>query len=163
MQNDFFQKKVKPIIKRQKLVVIISDALRYECGSELADEINQISKFNAKIEPMISMIPSYTQLGMASLLPHQKLSFDGTSDRIIADGIPTSGTENREKILKTYTKRPAKTMLAREFTHLKTTERRELIRDHEIIYLYSNKIDQAGDDKMTENEILKAVKAEKEQ
>lgn len=160
MQNDFFHKKVKPIIERQKLVVIISDALRYECGSELADEINRISKFTATIEPMVSMIPSYTQLGMASLLPHQKLSFDGTSDRVLADGISTSGTENREKILIHHSKKSAKAMLAREFTHLKTTERRELIRDHEIIYLYSNKIDQAGDDKMTENEVFKAARAE---
>src|SRR5690625_242061 len=160
MQRDFFRTIVRPILEKQKIVVIISDALRYECGVELAGEINKISKFKAAIEPMISSLPSYTQLGMASLLPHDKLSFEADSDRVLADGVSASGTDSREKILIYHTQRTARALQAREFTQMKTSERRELIRDHEIIYLYSNKIDKTGDDKMTENEVFNAVRTE---
>src|SRR5699024_8196369 len=50
MQRDFFKQKVHPILEKQKIVVVISDALRYECGVELAGEINKISKFQANLE-----------------------------------------------------------------------------------------------------------------
>lgn len=160
MQRDFFSKRVNPILERQKVVVIISDALRYECGVELAGEINMISKFQADLEMMVAAIPSYTQLGMASLLPHKELSFDGETDTVLADGWSTMGSENREKILNNNTQRTAKTLQAQEFLLMKTAERRALIRDYEIIYIYSNKIDKAGDDKVTEGEIFKATNEE---
>jgi len=56
--------------KKGKIYVIISDALRYEVGDELTSIIRQEDMFEATIEPAISMLPSYTQLGMASLLPN---------------------------------------------------------------------------------------------
>src|SRR5690606_25275714 len=75
MQNQFFAQRVDPILQKQKVFVIISDALRYECGKELAVEIAKENRFIAKLEPMVAAIPSYTQLGMASLLPHNQLAF----------------------------------------------------------------------------------------
>ncbi len=160
MQRDFFDAKVSPILEKQKIVVIISDALRYECGVELASEINRISKFNAELEMMVSVIPSYTQLGMASLLPHKRMSFAGESDAVLVDGLSSIGTESREKILQYNTQRTVKTMQAREFIQMKSADRRLIIRDCEILYLYSNKIDKAGDDKMTENEVFDAARQE---
>ena len=35
-----------------------------------------------------------------------------------------------------------------------------MIRDHDILYIYSNKIDKTGDDKMTEGEVFVAVRQE---
>jgi uncharacterized protein (TIGR02687 family) len=163
MQRNFFKDKVSPILERQKVVVIISDALRYECGVELASEINSISKFDAKLEMMIGVVPSYTQLGMAALLPHKRLSFDGESDTVLTDGLSSMGSDNREKILQYNTQRAALTMQAREFMQMKSAERRIAIRDNEILYIYSNKIDKSGDDKMTENEVFEAVRLEIEQ
>ena len=163
MQRNFFKDKVSPILERQKVVVIISDALRYECGVELASEINSISKFDAKLEMMIGVVPSYTQLGMAALLPHKRLSFVGESDTVLTDGLSSMGSDNREKILQYNTQRAALTMQAREFMQMKSAERRIAIRDNEILYIYSNKIDKSGDDKMTENEVFEAVRLEIEQ
>ncbi|NLN95591.1 MAG: BREX-1 system phosphatase PglZ type A [Bacteroidales bacterium] len=160
MQRDFFNTRVQPILERQKIVVIISDALRYECGVELANEINRISRFNAVLEPMVSTLPSYTQLGMAALLPHKSLSFADESDNILADGMMSVGSENREKILKNNTKRDVRTIKAHEFLQMKNPDRRLLIRDVEILYIYSNKIDEAGDNKMTEDEVFKATREE---
>ncbi|HZJ80037.1 MAG TPA: BREX-1 system phosphatase PglZ type A [Dysgonamonadaceae bacterium] len=163
MQHDFFDLKVKPILERQKIVVIISDALRYECGVELASEINMISKFDASLEVMMGMIPSYTQLGMASLLPHHSLSFANESDSVLVDGLSSMGAENREKILQYNTQRTAKTLKAQEFLLMKSVERRELVRDYEIIYIYSNKIDKTGDDRVTEGEVFDASRQEIDQ
>lgn len=161
MQRDFFKNKVSPILEKQKIVVIISDALRYECGVELASEINKISKFNAKLEMMVGSLPSYTQLGMASLLPHTRLSFDKETDTILADGLSTLGTENREKILVYNTQKRAKAILARDYIKkMKNEDRKDLNRDYEILYIYSNKIDKTGDDKMTEQEVFDAAREE---
>lgn len=160
MQRDFFAKRAAPILERQKVVVIISDALRYECGVELAGEINMISRFQANLEMMVAAIPSYTQLGMASLLPHNELKFDGESDTILVDGLSSMGSENRERILQYNTQRTAKTLQAQEFLLMKSADRRILTREYDIIYIYSNKIDKVGDDRVTEGEIFKATQEE---
>ena len=160
MQRSFFDVKVKPILNRQKVVVIISDALRYECGVELSDEINRISKFNSELDMMISAIPSYTQLGMASLLSHKRLSFEANSDNVLVDGLSSLGTDNREKVLQYHNQKNVKTIQARDFLKLKSAERREVIKSFDIIYMYSNKIDKVGDDKMTENEVFSAASQE---
>ena len=112
---------------------------------------------------MIGVVPSYTQLGMAALLPHKRLSFDGESDTVLTDGLSSMGSDNREKILQYNTQRAALTMQAWEFMQMKSAERRIAIRDNEILYIYSNKIDKSGDDKMTENEVFEAVRLEIEQ
>ena len=58
--------------------------------------------FEATIEPAISMLPSYTQLGMASLLPNKNIEFSGDEQAtVIVDGINARST-NREKILNNY-------------------------------------------------------------
>lgn len=160
MQNQFFAQRVDPILQKQKVFVIISDALRYECGKELALEIVKENRFIAKLEPMVAAIPSYTQLGMASLLPHNQLAFKEDSDAIVVDGISSQGTENRTKILLQNTGKRAKAMLAEDFKALNKTERTAEIKNHDIIYLYHNQIDKAGDDKMTESKVFEAVNSE---
>ena len=101
-QGKFFQKYISPKIdKKKKVFVIISDALRYESGKELLNRIQQEDRYECVIEPCFSMLPSYTQLGMASLLPHKELSFSKEKPEIIyADNVSTQGTSNRAKILK---------------------------------------------------------------
>ena len=56
------------------------------------------------VKYMLGLVPSYTQLGMASLLPNKEIRRDSkykdnNSDSIIVDGISSVGTENRGKIL----------------------------------------------------------------
>ena len=55
---------------KERTVVIISDALRYEVGYSLFRKLKADEKCKVKIEPMQSVVPSYTRLGMAALLPH---------------------------------------------------------------------------------------------
>jgi hypothetical protein len=53
---------VRPFLKKDtKVCVIISDALRYEVGDELLSLIRQEDRYDASLEPALSMLPSYTQ------------------------------------------------------------------------------------------------------
>jgi len=49
---------------------------------------------------MLGVLPSYTALGMASLLPHQRLAFKGNGSLdMTVDGQPSSTREQRAAIL----------------------------------------------------------------
>lgn len=68
-QANFFQNHVKSFTaKPQRLFVVISDALRYENGWQLCQEVQAEKRYEAEIDYMITGLPSYTQLGMAALL-----------------------------------------------------------------------------------------------
>jgi hypothetical protein len=78
-----------PIIKR--VFVIISDALRFEAAEELSRIINGRNKYEASLSTLLGVLPSYTKLGMAALLPHKSLAYkEGSSLNVTADGKPTS-------------------------------------------------------------------------
>src|SRR5690606_27494888 len=51
--------------RKERIVVIISDAFRYEIAKELVERFKFDEKIDAKMEPIIGMFPSYTSLGMA--------------------------------------------------------------------------------------------------
>ena len=51
---------------------------------------------------MLTLLPSYTQLGMAALLPHSSLSFQENGSVVLADGVSTMGKANREKICRKH-------------------------------------------------------------
>ena len=61
----------------RRAFVIISDAFRYEAAQELAAELNGKYRFEATLTSQLGVLPSYTALGMASLLPHKTLAYKG--------------------------------------------------------------------------------------
>src|SRR3546814_6935404 len=72
---DFYREQVAEYRRKdQKVVVIISDALRYEVAEQALREIRKLNRFDAELKPMVGVLPSYTQLGMAALLPHRQLA-----------------------------------------------------------------------------------------
>ena len=74
MQNKFYDHYIKPYNdKKDRIIVIVSDAFRYECAKELNDKLKVFGK-TSEIEYMQGLIPTYTKLGMASLLPNKILS-----------------------------------------------------------------------------------------
>ena len=74
-QTSFYADYVEPLVRDgdKKAVVIISDALRYEVADELGSRIRQEDRFDADLDAVLGVLPSYTQLGMAALLPHSTL------------------------------------------------------------------------------------------
>ncbi len=75
-QREFSTRFLQPqIAEGRKVFVIVSDALRYEVARELLDCILREDRWTAEIKPMLGVLPSFTQLGMAALLPHTTLGF----------------------------------------------------------------------------------------
>ncbi|MCJ7872101.1 BREX-1 system phosphatase PglZ type A [Phaeobacter sp. J2-8] len=157
-QTDFYRDQAAEYRRRdQKVVVIISDALRYEVAEECQREIRKLPRYDADLKPMISTLPSYTQLGMAALLPNQDLSLSGDS-AVSSFGEPTQGTANRQKILgKGRAGDQAKAMKAEDFMNMKADEGKALFRDHDVLYLYHNRIDIIGDKLATEDRVPEAA------
>jgi len=153
-QQDFYRERVEPFRKRgNKVVVIISDGMRYEVADELGSRIREEDKFDADLTAMVSTFPSYTQLGMAALLPHQTLAFDD-GDKVLVDGSPSDGTKNRGKILAAV---GGKAIQETEFMNLSKDDARALIRDNDVVYIYHNQIDKAGDDVSSEDRVFRAA------
>lgn len=157
-QQNFYHTHVKPLINsaiKRRVVVIISDAFRYEAAVELRDRINEKRYSEATLTSQLGVVPSYTTLGMASLLPHQTLEYKDTAgDDVFVDGKSTKGTAARSKILAAYN---GLAVTAETVKAWSREEGREALKDQELIYVYHNVIDARGDSASTESETFMAV------
>ena len=155
-QAKFFDRHVTPVIKdgRTKAVVIISDGMRYEIAEELASMIRSENRFDASLSAVLGSLPSYTQLGMASLLPQSSLELDPSGLPVLADGAPTNGTANRDKILQAV---KGHAVTAAEVLAMQGSELRELYKKHQVFYVYHDRIDAAGDKAPTERTVFEAA------
>ena len=154
-QADFYKYYVKPIVATgSRVYVIISDALRYEVGVELTNALMKETKGTAKISSMQSVFPSATKFGMAALLPHKNLQL--TDDiKVLCDDKSTEGTESREKILKSI--HPGNVAITyKNMLAMKQAERREKVKDAQVVYIYYNTIDAVGDKVTTEDQVFDA-------
>ena len=71
LQRDFYNANLR--YTKERTVVIISDAMRYEVGQELFARMQDDPKCSAQLNVQLGVLPSYTRLGMAALLPHRTL------------------------------------------------------------------------------------------
>lgn len=157
-QANFFERFVQPTLSRKgKVCVLISDAFRYEVGEELQSLIRREDRFDAELNPALSCLPSYTQLGMASLLPHKTLQIqEDSSGEVVADGISATGTANRARIL-AQTVAASTAVLAKDVLAMGKEDSRALVRDHDVVYVYHNLIDKTGDTRDTEERVFGAA------
>ncbi len=156
-QQDFFETKVAPVLAggaARRVFVIISDAFRYEAAQELVSEMNGKYRFKATLETMLGVLPSYTALGMASLLPQDTVAYKENGD-VLIDGKPSSGFDNRDAILQA---REGIALRAEDIMSLKKDEARERIRGKRVVYIYHNQVDAAGDSAATEGDTFRAVR-----
>ena len=137
-QEDFYQREVAS--SDNKIYVIISDALRYEVAVQLADKLKIENKADVKIDSQQSVFPSKTDLGMAALLPHIRLSLENL--KVLADGQSTEAP-NRENILKNANPKSVAVNYD-DFIRMKYTDQKDLVKGQEVIYIYHNKIDKTG-------------------
>jgi len=165
-QSMFFKKNIAPYLREKKIVfVIISDALRFECGFELRKRLLQNNRFQVDIDSMMSAVPSYTALGMSQLLPHEAITIEGENGAVLADNQNTAGIQAREKVIKKYFNenspgKQIKAMQANEFIGYSLQEQERLIAGIDVFYLFSNTIDSTGDNAKSENALAKAVEEE---
>jgi len=154
-QRSFYGHYVEKLVRDdKKAVVIVSDALRYEIAEELGSRIRREDRIDADLHAVLGVLPSYTQLGMAALLPHRTLKHSSDGKIVLADGQPTNGTGPRSKILEAV---GGTALQAEDFKALSAEERRELFKNNRVLYLYHNRIDATGDKPGTERQVFEAV------
>mgnify|MGYP003585528445 CR=1 FL=1 len=140
-QIDFYRDKVK--YKREKTVVIISDALRYEVGQELFTKLADGARYTAKLDYMLSTLPSYTRLGMSALLPHRQLELTEDGQELV-DGVHAIDLATREKILRQ--EEPASACVAFDAVwNMKKSDLRQIFTGIQVVYIYHDQIDNAGE------------------
>lgn len=162
-QKEFHMRYVHAPLSSQglkRLFVVISDALRYEAARDFADRLtSQAGKgWQAEVDALLGALPTFTQLGMAALLPGAQLGLNPADSTALVDGQSATGTENRSKILKAYANGRARAILAEDFVNLTSSkEGAELTRDHDLIVIYHNRIDRIGDKRESEADTCLAV------
>lgn len=151
-QYKFYEQQVRPrIVSKQtkRIFVIISDALRYEIAEELTLIINGEKRLKAELSSQLGVLPSYTQLGMAALLPHKTLGYQTGNATVFVDGQSTAGVDSRNAVLEKFN---GMAVSAKELMNWSNDEGREKIRESQVVYIYHDTIDficdkQAGEDR----------------
>jgi uncharacterized protein (TIGR02687 family) len=158
-QQDFYRRHVKPILDtspKSKVYVIISDAFRFEAAEQLTRKINAKKRFLSKLETLLGVLPSYTALGMAALLPHKSMAYKLNANAdILVDGRPTASIEDRSQILADV---QGKAIKAEELIEMSKDQGREFVKPWRVIYVYHNQIDSVGDSAPTESQTFRAVR-----
>jgi uncharacterized protein (TIGR02687 family) len=153
-QEDFYRNYLKAYEGKNRVIVIISDAFRYECAKELMDRLELDEKCTPKLDCMISSLPSVTSVGMASLLPHNELQVDDKLN-VTVDGQSCGDLASRDKILKAQNENNV-ALAFDEVASANKEKIRKLLQKKNIVYIYHNQVDARGDKPVSENEVFTA-------
>ncbi len=169
-QQTGFYSKIKNNAEKNRVFVIISDALRYEVAVELKDKLKHDIQCTADLSARGGIFPAVTKFGMAALLPNSnnitvKKNHKNILD-VYIDDMPTEGLENRTKILKKANEKSI-ALKFDEIITMKKQERVNLVKGMDIVYFYHDRIDETGHTHETdvfascekaEEEIIRLVK-----
>lgn len=150
LQRNFYSQNIQSL--KERTVVIISDAFRYEVAKTLLEKLENDEKCKATISAIQGVIPSYTPLGMASLLPYESIGYDDKFN-VLVDGDVCASTQQREIQLQKY-KSNSKCIQFDLIKTMKQKELREIFTGQDVVYVYHNQIDARGDAAKTENEVF---------
>ncbi len=159
-QYNFFELYVEPWLRRgpdRRAFVIISDALRFEIAEELTRKLKNEDGLlvAAELVSQLGVLPSYTSLGMASLLPHSELTYNATGD-VLVDGRPTGSLKQRNAIL--AAKANGKAIKADDLIAMSREKGRAFVKGASVVFIYHNEIDARGDKAATEGTTFDAVR-----
>jgi len=143
-QSEFYQRHIKRRLaeaENRKAFVIISDAFRYEAAHELTQELNGTYRFEAELSSQLGVLPSYTALGMAGLLPHTSLTYKPNGE-VLVDDRPTASLDQRNDVLANVQGMACK---ADELIAMRKEEGRKFVSGKKVVYIYHNAVDVVGD------------------
>ena len=142
-QYNFYEERIKPIQK--KVVVIVSDALRYEVAQELIGELAK-SRHIASLKPALAMLPTETKYCKPSLLPHNELKLYGQGDKqdMAVDNHILDSTEKRSDHLQRY--RDGAICVPFETVAEYNQDKNREIFKHSLVYIFHDVIDKTGHD-----------------
>lgn len=152
LQRNFYRSFVSET--KEMLVVIISDALRYEIGKELVKKLERDAKVESvEIEPQIGVLPSITSFGMAALLPNQKLSYE--NGKVFVNEKATVTLKDRKAILQSSNP-DADCIQYSDLMKYNSKEQSEFFVGKSLVYIYHNQIDIIGDSFTTQDDVFSA-------
>jgi uncharacterized protein (TIGR02687 family) len=165
LQTGFFDGVVAHHLRNdEKLVVIISDALRYEAGEELSRRITALNRTQVELEPMIAAAPTVTRVGMSALLPHTSIRLTGDGVCLIDDrnvqGIDARAAYLVEAVERRFPGKRAGAFKVADILPLSTAVARERFGGLDVVYLYSDSIDATADNAKTEHLMASAAEDE---
>lgn len=164
-QVDFYMSKVDGLAQSKKRAwVIVSDALRYEVAAELAERLERETKGGCELTPMQSVLPSITKCGMAALLPHGSLALAAGSEggrgtlKVLVDGAEVPTCASRQQAIRRTHPEGVAVQYERFVGEMSRSERRELVGDADVVYVYHNVIDALGDKPGTERKVFQGCR-----
>jgi len=142
-QTDFYAHIVTPVLARKKVAVIVVDAMRYDIGAELFAMLQH--DYESQLQAVLGVLPSYTQLGQAALLPHQQLRIQPEASMgVSVDQRASAGLVNRRAILQQHASQ-RHAITGSEFSQLNRDNRRDVAQQYTLLYLYHDTIDKTGE------------------
>lgn len=153
-QERFYHNYVRDV--RERVVVIFSDALRYEVAKELEEELNSDDRLTMKMNYAITVLPSVTYMGINVMLPHETLEWDNKTSKVKVNGENAENTDSRDKLLKSYDKNNLAFQL-KNVLEMSSKEIKQMITGKNVIYLYHNQIDVKGHELKTTKELVEAT------
>lgn len=164
-QLDFYMNKVDSLAQSKKRAwVVISDALRYEVATELAERLERDTKGSCELTSMQATLPSITKCGMAALLPHGSFTLEGSGLggagglKVLVDGAETPSCAARQQVIRQN--HPAGVAVQYEtlISEMGRAERLELVGEANVVYVYHNSIDALGDKQGTERRVFQGCR-----
>jgi len=155
-QQDFYSDSIEPYLAysdKKRAYVIISDAFRYEAAQELTETLKGRYRMDAHLSGLLGVLPSYTSLGKASLLPHQTLTYSDKGD-VLVDGKSTAGTEARNKLLHAV---EGMACQARDLLKMTQEDARSFTQGKRVVYIFHDVIDDRVDGKADDGGTFAAV------
>lgn len=141
-QARFYRETVQPALESSKVVVVISDGLRFEIAVALKERLAKEDGLDSALEARITGLPSVTSVGMASLLPGSALGLQG--ENVVRDGAASNTTEARQRILEGAVV-GARAIQEETLTRQKREEARAWLSGASLTYVYHNVIDTTGE------------------
>lgn len=153
LQRQFYRNFIAT--KQNRIVVIISDAFRFEAAKELEKQLtqsDQVTKLN--MDYLITGLPSVTYMGMPAMLPHHQLDL---IDRTLqVDGQSATNREQRAAILQQRNENSAAYALD-DLKNMPSAEIRKKFAGKEVVYIYHNQIDTTADNPKSEDSTFQAT------
>ena len=146
-QYHFYHKFIHNRVQNEhRTVVIISDGMRFEVAKDLQQRIAGLDNYASQITPLLGVLPSYTKLGMAALLPNTGLSY--RNGVVYIDNTNVSDSNGRDLVLNQVN---GQAVIFSEFISKTTKERKEFLNQKCVTYIYHNLIDATGDKPISEH------------
>jgi len=141
-QQNFWQNFVHP--HKEKVAIFFLDAFRYELQKRLAKEL-QKEGIEVKQTPMLASIPSITEIAMAALLPHQKMSVQVSKGdiKITLDGKTVLTKAERINFLKEKFEGKIAFLEIKDLQK-NVVELKKRIENAQILVIMDREIDKAG-------------------